>query len=158
MNYVHSKPTNKQKGQQLLYYLRLTATFTDGTYYLITAGGGGLPLSLIIGCDFFPPLRFTDRGGSNIFSNIFNNISDVLKPKFYFQSVKLAFKEPLQTYLQTIRNKLFNYCQDMALKLPKPFRSFSFVSFLIMIVLVALHKNISMWNHLPLERESNKAR
>jgi len=32
-----------------------------------------------------------------------------------------------------------------------------FVSFLIMKVLVALHENISIWNHLPLERESNKA-
>lgn len=55
---------------------------------------------------FFPPLRLTDKGGGNIF----NNISDVLKPKFYFQSAKLAFKEPLQTYLQIIRNELINYC------------------------------------------------
>lgn len=68
-------------------------------------GVGGLLLSLISDA-IFPPLRFIDKGGGNIF----NNISDVLKPNFYYLSVKLVFKELLQAYLQMVRNELFNYC------------------------------------------------
>lgn len=45
----------------------------------------------------------------------------------------------------------------MALKLQNHLEAFPFVYFLIMKVLEALYKDISMWNHLPLERESNKA-